>query len=218
MDSLPIDLSGYNFSTHFKWLLQLTTTWAFIKCRNNCLILSDRILFLLKILCPENPSVEHLKYYNSCYIYWKGHAQASLSLHRPLIRKSLSSFTWRLLVLGSFFVVGNFFYSLQSLQFLMVPTKYACVFVGCNFWWNCIAEFLYSINSGVWSLPVYGYIFISAISMCLLKIEINEGKTIEQLAHHLIRNVSSSEFSIQYTGENGLHFTSLSQIIPLILM
>ena len=119
-DSLPTDLSGYNFSTHCKWFLQWTTTWDYIKCRNNCLILSERILFLLKILCPENPSMEHLKY--SCYINWKGHAQASLSLHRPLIRKSLSSFTWRLVVLGSFFVVGNLFFFFLYNHF--------------NFWWS----------------------------------------------------------------------------------
>jgi hypothetical protein len=110
---------------------------AFIKCRNNNLVLSCRIHFLLKIFCLRNTSVGHLNDYCSHFIDWKGYAQASLSLHRPLIRELLPSSTWRPFMLEPlclssvslhffFFLVGNvccFFFFLPVLQFLMAPTK-----------------------------------------------------------------------------------------------
>lgn len=177
------------------------------------------MLFLLKIFCPENTSVGHLNDYYSRHIDWKGHAQASLSLHRPLIRKSLPRSTWKLLMLELILCVWKLlsdFCFLQSLRFLIAPTKLLKPLL------SVIVDSIVLLNYVHKTLEldhcVYVSIFLSAISICLLKIVTNKGKTTEQLAHHLIINLFSFNLVTSIPKKKDWYFTPLGQIISFILI
>lgn len=150
---------------------------------------------------------------------WKGHAQWSLSLHSPINQEIAAKFFLKACDVGTFLCgwkVVCFPYSLFNSWWLQ--QNYLCL---C--WMQLLTElccWIIMFNK-LWCLItacVYESIFISAISMCLLKITTNKDKTIEQAAHHLMRNLFSSEFSAQYTGKKYWYYIPLGWIIPLILM
>lgn len=75
--------------------------------------------------CPENTAVGHLTDDYSCCVDCKGRAQTSLSLHSPLIRKSLPRSAWKflMLVLSTWLETCGFFTPVQSFRIWIAPTK-----------------------------------------------------------------------------------------------